>query len=57
MAEPHVQQQAEPLTVPSTGPRMGSTLGKQPRPEAVKAFRAMVRKELREQRQADSQSE
>ena len=38
-------------------PSVGTTLGKQPSPFAVKAFHAMVRKELRELHEAESGSD
>jgi hypothetical protein len=42
------------IPVPTQGPTVASTLQSPPRPDAEKAFRAMVRKDLRERHQPDT---
>jgi hypothetical protein len=43
-----------PIPVPTTGPHVASTLQGPPRPDAEEAFRAMVRKDLREHGRPDT---
>jgi hypothetical protein len=42
------------IPVPTQGPHVASTLQGPPRPDAEEAFRAMVRKDLREHRHPDT---
>jgi hypothetical protein len=44
------QGEAKPIPMPPMGPHSGSTLDAPPRPEAVQAYNAMIRKDLRKQR-------
>jgi hypothetical protein len=42
------------IPVPTQGPHVSSTLSGPPRPDAEEAFRAMVRKDLREHHHPDT---
>jgi hypothetical protein len=51
-----ITKQTDPLPVLPRGPHSGSTLDAPPRPAAIKAYQAMIRKDLQEQRKGDSRS-
>jgi hypothetical protein len=48
------ERRGTPIPVPTKGPHVASTLQGPPRPDAEEAFRAMVRKDLREHRHPDT---
>ena len=50
MSEPRIQKKAGALDARPKGRNVGSTLFSQPKPEAIRAFQAMIRKDLRELR-------